>query len=150
VLGVLGVLVLIGIIASLTSNGQSPATSTTASHPSAAPAASQHAGQAPARKKTVRPRVIARFSGSGIENTARFHIGGKGDWLLKWNYSCAAFGDSGNFIVDEDGGSNFNGASVNELGTGGHGSTHVYSDSGRHYLAVDSECHWTVRVVGTP
>lgn len=89
--------------------------------------------------------VIATFSGSGIENTAKFTV--TGDWVLQWTYDCSAFGDTGNFIVSEDGGSDFSGASVNELGSGGHGQTHAYGDAGTHYLAVDSECSWTAKVV---
>jgi len=92
--------------------------------------------------------VIAAFTGSGQENTRKFMIGGDGTWKLKWAYSCASFGFKGNFIVQEDGG--FAGVSVNELGLHGHGSTYGYGDQGRHYLAVNSECDWTMRVVGTP
>jgi hypothetical protein len=92
-----------------------------------------------------KPAVIASFSGSGIENTARFTV--TGDWTLKWSYDCSGFGDTGNFIVDEDGGGDFSGANVNELGPGGHGETHVYNDSGRHYLSMNSECSWTAKVV---
>lgn len=97
-----------------------------------------------------KPRVIVRFSGSGIENTAKFTITGSGDWLLKWHYNCAADGGTGNFIVDEDGGSDLNGANVNELGAGGSGATHAYGDTGSHYLAINSECDWSVGVVTTP
>jgi len=97
------------------------------------------------RELPKKPVVIATFGGSGIENTAKFTV--TGDWVLEWTYDCSAFGDSGNFIVDEDGGSDFNGASVNELGPGGHGETHVYGDAGSHYLAMNSECSWTAKVV---
>jgi hypothetical protein len=98
----------------------------------------------------VKPHVIARFSGSGIQNTARFTIRGSGNWVLKWSYNCSNFGLSGNFIVSEDNMGDFNGASVNELGMSGHGQTHVYGDSGRHYLSVNSECNWKTAVVTAP
>lgn len=93
------------------------------------------------------PKVIATFTGSGIENTAKFYISGSGNWVLKWSYDCSSLGMSGNFIVDEDGGNDFNGANVNELSAGGRGRTHVYSDAGSHYLSVNSECSWRVQVV---
>jgi hypothetical protein len=44
----------------------------------------------------------------------------------------------------------FNGASVNELGNGAHGSTYVYGDNGKHYLSVNSECSWRLKVIGQP
>jgi hypothetical protein len=56
--------------------------------------------------------------------------------------------ESENFIVSGDGGSDFSGASVNELGNGGSGLTHVYRDAGSHYLSIDSECSWSIQVVG--
>jgi hypothetical protein len=64
--------------------------------------------------------------------------------LLHWRYDCSAYG-TGNFIVSEDGGNDFSGASVSELGAGGHGVTHLYGDAGSHYLSIDSECSsWSV------
>lgn len=110
---------------------------------SATPAAA-HVPAAP------RPHVIARFTGSGIENTSRFVITGSGNWELKWSYNCSATGSSGNFIVSEDNGNDVNGANVNELGAGGHGATHVYGDSGTHFLSVDSECTWKMTAVTQP
>jgi hypothetical protein len=51
-------------------------------------------------------------------------------------------------VVEEDGGSDMNGVTVNELGMGGLSSTYGYNDAGSHFLAVDSECSWTVKVIG--
>jgi hypothetical protein len=96
-----------------------------------------------------KPVIVARFSGSGIQNTPPFTV--PDQWHLSWWYSCANFGMSGNFIVDEhntDGGLDFNGASVNELGSGrGPVATYAYGDAGQHYLSVNSECDWQVVVV---
>lgn len=117
----------------------SPATSAKAA---AAPKAS---APAPASR-----HVLARFSGSGIENTSQFTVSGSGNWELKWSYDCSSAGGSGNFIVGEDSDNDFNGANVNELGAGGHGVTHVYSDAGTHYLDVDSECNWEMTAVSEP
>ncbi|HUZ24348.1 MAG TPA: hypothetical protein VMV07_11365 [Streptosporangiaceae bacterium] len=126
-----------------------PAASGSPAPPSAAssPAAASPAQSAPA---AVQKKTLARFSGSGIQNTARFTVPGSGDWELKWSYDCSSFGSQGNFQVGEDNGNDFNGANVNELGTGGHGITHVYGDAGRHYLSVDSECSWSMVAVSQP
>jgi hypothetical protein len=95
-----------------------------------------------------KPRVIARFDGSGIENTPSFNTGS--DWHLSWEY-WGCDGGSGNFIVTEentDGSSDFNGVSVNELGSGrGPVATYAYDDAGQHYFSVDSECSWSLAVV---
>ena len=92
--------------------------------------------------------LVATFSGKGIENTPKFTVGR--DWKLEWSYNCSSFGLKGNFIVFEDGGRDLSGVRVNELGKGGHSTTYAYNDAGRHYLAVDSECAWKAKVIGTP
>jgi hypothetical protein len=89
-------------------------------------------------------KTVAAFSGSGIENTPKFTV--TDTWKLDYSFDCSGFGSSGNFIVNEDGGSDFSGASVNELGPGKSGSTYAYGDEGTHYLQVNSECSWTVKV----
>ena len=103
------------------------------------------AASASASAKPHHLAVIARFSGSGIENTRRFTIGGNGNWKLKWSYDCASFG-KGNFAVLENG---LGTVDVNELGLRGHGTTRGYGDAGQHYLQVNSECTWKMRVLGT-
>jgi hypothetical protein len=105
------------------------------------PAASHHHVRHRAARR-VRPHLIARFHGSGIENTARFTT--PATWKLKWSYSCASFGSEGNFAVNENG---FGPVAVNELGHGGHGVTHGYNDAGRHYLEINSECQWWMKVI---
>jgi hypothetical protein len=96
------------------------------------------------------PKVIARFPGSGSPNTAQFVTGST--WTLTWFYNCSAMG-TGNFIVSTEtpgGGSDFNGASVNELGAEGHGRTYAYSDPGVHYFSVIAGgCTWKLTVLGT-
>jgi hypothetical protein len=152
----LGVFIVIGAIGAALGGGSTTSTGASGTPPAAAPAASTSTPGTPAATPAAKPptpkaQVLATFTGSGIESTGRFRIGGSGDWLLKWSYNCASNSGPGNFIVDEDkGGSDFNGANVNELGLRGHGATHVYSDSGSHFLEVNSECNWKVRVIGTP
>jgi hypothetical protein len=125
-----------------------PPASSPAAHPSAAaaPAAPPKAAAKPA----AGPVVLATFNGSGTERTAQFTVPGSGNWELKWSYNCASAGGQGNFIVDEDGDNNPNGVNVNELGNGSSGATHAYSDAGRHYLDVNSECNWTMSAVSQP
>jgi len=91
--------------------------------------------------------LIATYRGHGIKNTAKFTISGSGDWELKYSFDCTAFGAAGNFIVFEDGGKDLSGVHVNELSKHGRGLTHAYGDAGRHYLAISSECDWTVQVL---
>jgi hypothetical protein len=90
-------------------------------------------------------KTVATFSGSGIENTPKFTV--TDTWKLDYTFDCSSFGTSGNFIVNEDGGADFTGASVNELGAGKSGSTYAYGDAGTHYLQVNSECSWSVKVI---
>jgi hypothetical protein len=70
-------------------------------------------------------------------------VPGPGNWALKWSYNCASLGSQGSFMVTEDQ-ADASGVTVNELGLQGHGLTHAYSDAGRHYLVVNSECSWTL------
>lgn len=141
---VAGFIVLLIVIGAVISAGSKPARNGAASGPSAGrtPGASASTTAKPAA--AAKPVVLATFKGTGTENTAKFTV--SGTWKLTWSYNCAAFGQSGNFIVlTDDGGA---GASVNELGMRGHGSTYAYGDSGRHYLAVNSECPWRIKVIG--
>jgi hypothetical protein len=94
------------------------------------------------------PQVIARFNGSGAENTPPFTV--PDSWHLSWAY-WGCDGGTGNFIVNEsntDGSDDFNGISVNELGSGdGPVATYAYGDAGTHYFSVNSECSWSLAVV---
>jgi hypothetical protein len=112
------------------------------------PATSAPATPSPSSSPIQAPQVIARFNGSGIENTQPFTV--PDSWHLSWAY-WACDGGTGNFIVDEentDGSVDFNGISVNELGAGGGPvATYAYGDAGTHYFSVDSECSWSLAVV---
>jgi hypothetical protein len=145
---VIGIIVIVTAVNSASGSGSSAAAASSPAAATSAPAAPAAAAapSSAAAKAPAAPKVIASFTGSGIENTAKFSA--PSDYTVNWSYSCAAFGQSGNFIVSGDGGSDFNGASVNELGNGGHGTTHVYDDAGAHYLGIDSECSWSIQVVG--
>jgi hypothetical protein len=91
-------------------------------------------------------KVIAKFNGSGTQNTGSFTT--PGNWALSWAYwGCP--GGTSNFQVTEyntDGSLDLNGVSVNELGTGrGPVATYAYGDAGTHYLSVNTEgCSWSL------
>jgi hypothetical protein len=88
--------------------------------------------------------VVATFSSqvTGTSGqTAQFTVGGP--WTLAWTYNCAnAFGGSGNFIIEYQGGTDIG---PNEIGASGSG-TDYYTDAGTYSLQVISECNWTATV----
>jgi hypothetical protein len=91
-------------------------------------------------------QILDRFNGSGTQNTATFTTPDR--WHLSWSYWGCPDGES-NFQVteyDSDGSLDFNGISVNELGTGrGPVATYAYGDAGTHYLSIDTEgCSWSL------
>lgn len=101
------------------------------------------AAKAPASAKAV---TVATFTGSGEQKTATFTV--SADWALSYSFDCSSnFGQSGNFAVLTDGGSDFNGVSVNDLATSKSAVTYAYNDAGTHYLEVVSECAWSLKVV---
>ncbi|HEX3514572.1 MAG TPA: hypothetical protein VHT26_11295 [Trebonia sp.] len=113
--------------------------------PSAAPSSPAAPPPPQSSAPSLAGHTVATFSGSGIENTAKFTV--TDTWKLDYSFDCSSFGTSGNFIVNEDGGSDFSGVTVNELGTGKSGSTYAYGDAGAHYLEINSECSWNVTVI---
>lgn len=104
-----------------------------------------HAAPASAAAKA---HTVATFKGSGEAKTRRFWV--TSTWKLSYSFNCKSFGGAGNFIVMEDGGSDFNGVDVNDLANGKTASTWAYDDAGRHYLQVISECSWTMKVIDEP
>jgi hypothetical protein len=138
-LSLCGLVFVIGIAAA--------AASTSSSSPSAAsapPAQTQAAPPAPSRAAVATAKTVATFSGSGITNTAQFTV--SSTWKLDYSFDCSNFGYAGNFIVMEDGG--LSGAmNVNELAMSKTGSSYAYNDAGTHYIEVNSECSWTLKVI---
>ena len=89
--------------------------------------------------------------GHGSEATRAF-TSNSGNYLVSWTYSGNgdSFGPS-NFIMTEDGGSDFNSLSLpDDIASIGHGSTEVTNDSGSHKFNVQSVGDWTVKVVSEP
>ena len=110
-----------------------------------ASSSSQASGGGSTSSGSGKGHAIARFNGSGTQNTASFTT--PDNWALSWSYwGCS--GGSGNFIVTEyntDGSIDVNGVSVNELGSGrGPIATYAYGDAGTHYFSVISVCSWSL------
>lgn len=121
-----------------------------ASHPSpSSPSATLPGTQAaaPAARSTAaaKPVIVATFTGSGAQKTPQFTT--TATWALSYAFDCSSFGYKGNFVVLTDGGSDFSGASVNDLAMSKSAVTYAYDDAGTHYLEVNSECSWTVKVI---
>jgi hypothetical protein len=114
-----------------------PTTETTKAPTTKAPAATQ---TAPA----TGVKTVLSLHGSGIKNTAKFATGR--DWTIHYTYNCAAFGGSGNFAVTTYTGGDLDDIVINDLGRKGDDTAPVYDDPGTHYLSVNSECSWTIRV----
>jgi hypothetical protein len=118
-----------------------PATAVSAAATQTGPAAPHSSPSA----KNATARTVATFSGSGVQKTAMFTV--TATWKLVYSFSCSAFGRAGNFAVLEDGGSDFNGVTINDLAMSKSASSWAYNDAGSHYLEIDSECAWKVEVV---
>jgi len=106
---------------------------------------------APAAAPTPPPAPVTIFtlSGNGTKNTADFTV--PDEWTLAYTFDCSSFGQAGNFQVytyGADGTIDFSGPTVNELQMKGNSSTAGHGDSGKKYLAINSECAWTVTVTG--
>ena len=67
---------------------------------------------------------------------------------MAWSYDCSSLGPSGNFIVDINGGSNFD-IGPNESRMGGSGTDH-YTDTGTFSLSIISDCSWSITVSPPP
>lgn len=148
-LGVCGGIFAIVVIAAAASSSPTASAPAAAQAQSAAGArpttAARSAAHSAAAVAPPAAKTVATFSGNGTENTAQFTV--TGTWKLDYSFSCSDFGGQGNFQVFEDGGQDLNGVEVNALSTGQSGSTMAYGDGGTHYLEVNSECAWTVKVI---
>jgi hypothetical protein len=142
--------VLIAIIGSATA-GKSTATGDKKPAAPAASAPTPALSPSPAPAPAP-PKVLLTMSGSGIQNSAPFTVGGQ--VTATYTFNCSSFGSSGNFEADLLYG---NQASLNSddqnianaLAMSGGSTTTVYpADPGRrYYLSVNSECNWTVKLV---
>jgi len=147
-------LCLVVVSAALSSHGNgSPAASSSGTSPAvhSAPTAGQAAAPKSAPAKAIaQPQTLLSQSGSGTNTTARFTVGGSGNWDIQWSYNEGSFGQAVNFAIDADNGGDMNFTGPSQMGTGGSGVTHVYGDTGTHYLSVTSEGDWVIKVVSAP
>ena len=145
-----GVAALITVIA--LAMGASSASGTATASP-ARPASSAPAPKAQPSTRPAKPHTLLRASGSGNYTTAKFAVGGSGDYDVQWTYKpsadFASQGLSANFSIQADNGNDIQFNDPNQLGNGGSGVVHVYGDAGTHYLTITSEADWTITVTAT-
>ena len=139
--GCLIVLIMVANSGGSSSSSGAANTATQAAAPSSAAAATAPPSASPS--KTPVAHTVATYSGSGIENTPQFTV--TATWKLDYSFDCSNFGYQGNFIVMEDG--TFGAMSVNGLAMSKSGSSYAYNDGGTHYLEINSECSWSVKIV---
>jgi hypothetical protein len=88
------------------------------------------------------------LTGSGSKSTHVLTV--PKEWSLEWSYDCSNFMASGGnfqvFIYNSDGSpAEVNG--LNQLGSRG-GDTEYYHQGGSLYFVINSECRWTIKVLG--
>jgi hypothetical protein len=140
---------LIAIVAFAVGHGGGiPAAATTPAKPAATTPAKPAAP--PRSPAPARPQTLLQASGSGNYTTAKFTVGGSGDYDVYWTYKpsadFASQGLSANFSVQADNGNDMQFNDPNQLGKGGSGVVHVYGDAGTHYLTITGEADWTITV----
>jgi hypothetical protein len=153
ILSIVGALVVIGVIGAALNGAKNPS-SAGASPAATTPAPASPAAATTAPAAAARPRVLIRFDGSGIRNSAPFKVG-SGPLTVRYSFDCSSFGQAGNFAADL---LNGNQASLNSddlsianaLAMSGHQVTTVYPQNpgADYHLSVNSECSWKIRVTG--
>ena len=146
-----GIAALIMVIAlAVGASATSTATASLAPPASSAPAHLSKPSTPPASPAPAKPRTLLQASGSGNYTTAKFTVGGSGDYDVYWTYKpsadFASQGLSANFSVQADNDNDIQFNDPNQLGQGGSGVVHVYGDAGTHYLTITGEADWTITV----
>jgi len=95
----------------------------------------------PAAVAPAAPTVLYSKTGSGIGSTPNFTT--DAEWQVQYTYDCANFGQQGNFAVTDE-----SDVLVNALAVGGSDVAYVHNSPGIHSLTVNSECNWTIKVIG--
>ncbi|WNI15350.1 hypothetical protein [Actinacidiphila sp. ITFR-21] len=143
VLGILGLLFTLAVVAEVTGGVSSHSSSDRADTTAAAPAVPvPAAATAPTTAPAVHTSAVAlKASGSGARSTGTFTV--RGDWDLEYSYDCTGSGSAGAFVVNGPAPAD---RYVDELGTKGSGTTHLHA-GGTLRLDVESTCAWTIEVV---
>ena len=123
----------------------SPASTVTVSVPSTVPTT---AAAAPTTEAAApAPKTLLTLKGNGIKKSQIFTT--SDEWPVAYTFDCSNFGSEGNFAVTEyDGQGGIQDILVNQLQKKGSDSVPVHASSGAHYLEVNSECGWSLTVVG--
>lgn len=107
-------------------------------------AAKHHHHHAKPHRTKVKHVTLVDVKGTGTKSTSEFTTTGPS--TLHYHYSCAGFGQKGNFQVFLEQGSNPVDIPVNELAMHGTDTTQIY-ETGTFHLEMNSECSWHVKVV---
>jgi hypothetical protein len=70
----------------------------------------------------------------------------KSEWSISYTYDCSNLGRPGEFMIFEQGGARNGAMPVMVLSRQGSAVYFEHDDPGRHYLAIESLCRWTIRV----
>lgn len=113
----------------------------------AAPVGATHT-KSSSNAKAAGPKTLLNISGKGIKKSAIFKTAD--EWQVAYTYDCSSFyGGSGNFqVMQYSGAGDLQDILVNELDKKGGDTVPVHASAGAHYLEVNSECKWTLKVVG--
>ena len=123
------------------------ATAGCTAQPAAPAGVTSSAAPSTAHSSPAAKPAVATFTGSGTRTTRRFTV--TATWQLAYSFNCLA-GRPGKFQVFEDGGSHLKGVMVNDRSASFDASTRVHGDGGSHYLKINSECTWEVKVFDEP
>jgi hypothetical protein len=127
-----------------TATATTTVTSTVTAH-DAAPAAAHTSAAAPPAPSTTaapKPAVVFTTSGNGIKNTANFTTGA--EWSVAYTFDCSGAGGTGNFVLTVSG--DLGDTLANALAAKGSDTSYEHGKPGSHYLQVNSECDWTLKV----
>lgn len=123
------------------------AVSPPAQTPSAAGNRSPQVGPSATVKQTTYKRVL--YSGSSRPGDAGGYTGvfaTGSEWSISYTYDCTNTGRAGEFMLFEQGGPRNGAMPVMIVGRRGSAVYFEHGDAGRHYLAIESLCSWTIRV----
>jgi hypothetical protein len=90
--------------------------------------------------------TLDQFRGSGPVKRHKFQVSKPGDWGISWTFTCRAI-TAGSFTMSESGGNVTNGIELSASGPRGRGISWHLHDPGHHFLVIDSDCPWVVKVV---
>ena len=157
ILGSLAAIIVFVIISAIATSGGKGATQHHHSAAAGNGGGVSAARSAPGAASTARPdnpagKLLLHMAGNGIRNSAPFLVTSSAV-KVRYTFNCASQGSAGNFIADLESGDqaalNSDDQPVaNDLAMRGHQTTDVYPQmqGHRYYLAINSECAWSITV----